>query len=426
MAERPSDYAQLKHPKWQKKRRAIMQRAGFACEDCGHENVTLHGHHASDEKGHAPWAYPHESLHCLCEPGHTKTQERIGNANGRFTPRRMRMQGRGSAPGKRGLAVERFRTSARVACLSLLALGLLVVSSWGDDGSHSKTTNGQVKIIYDEAGTKPENLHALRIIKQSGAFERVASWVNDRLALPDDIHVRVTDTVPTGVTDASAEADGKTVWFPPFFLTEYLQAAQASVADARQPSILSDTEFTPESLFVGVSEFTFGHEMGHVLIRVLDIPVTSFEESMADGLATFVTINNQESTYKPAVQAAAVFDQLVAMRGALKFDDFSSDHPIPEQRIFNFLCLTLGRDPERLRALLVDDGFVPESRAFLCPLEWAQLDHGWWRALEPHLTTAAKASTAAERQQAAANYTVRFAELVRTFPQYRAQAAGGG
>src|SRR5215813_14082493 len=259
---------------------------------------------------------------------------------------------------------------------------------------------GRVQITYDEAGTKPENLHALRLMQQSGAFERVASWVNDRIALPSDIHVRVTDAVPTGVRDASAEADG------------------------RKPSILSDAEFTPESLFVGVSEFTFGHEMGHALIRILDIPVTSFEESMADGLATFVTINNPESTYKPAVQAAVVFDKLVAMRGALKFDDFSSDHPIPEQRIFNFLCLTLGRDPEKLRAPLVDAGFVPASRAFLCPLEWAQLDHGWWRELAPHLTTAAKASTAAERQQAAANYKVRFAEFVRDFPQYRAQQAG--
>src|SRR5215471_17276780 len=186
-------------------------------------------------------------------------------------------------------AVNRFRTSTRVACISLLALGLLVVSSCGDGGgSRSKTPQGRVKITYDEAGTKLENLNALRIIKQSGAFERVASWVNDRIALPYDINVRVTDAVPTGVTDASAEADGKTVWFSPFFLTEYLQAAQASVTDARKPSILSDAEFTPESLFAGVSEFTFGHEMGHVLIRVLDIPVTSFEESMADGLATFV------------------------------------------------------------------------------------------------------------------------------------------
>src|SRR5262249_11854806 len=69
-------------------------------------------------------------------------------------------------------------------------------------------THGRVQITYDEAGTKPENLHALRLMQQSGAFERVASWVNDRIALPSDIHVRVTDAVPTGVRDASAEADG--------------------------------------------------------------------------------------------------------------------------------------------------------------------------------------------------------------------------
>src|SRR5262245_60144247 len=127
-----------------------MQRAGFACADCDHGKVTLHKHHASDEKDHAPWKYPHESRRCLCKPGYIKTQERIGKANGRFTPRRLRMQDRGSAPGKRGRAVERFRTSARVACLSLLALGWLVGSSYGDDNrSHSKTTNKRVKIIYD-------------------------------------------------------------------------------------------------------------------------------------------------------------------------------------------------------------------------------------------------------------------------------------
>src|SRR5215510_12578629 len=102
--------------------------------------------------------------------------------------------------------------------------------------------HGRVQITYDEAGTKPENLYALRLMQQSGAFERVASWVNDRIDLPYDINVLVTDVVPTGVTDASAEADGKTVWYPPFFLTEYLQAAQASVVDARKPSILSDAE----------------------------------------------------------------------------------------------------------------------------------------------------------------------------------------
>jgi hypothetical protein len=66
------------------------------------------------------------------------------------------------------------------------------------------------------------------------------------------------------------------------------------------------------------------------------------------------------------------------------------------------------------------------SRAFLCPLEWAQLDHGWWRELEPHMTTKGKASTSAARKKAAATYKKRSAEFVRDLPQYRAQAAAGG
>ncbi len=74
MAERPSYYEQLKHPKWQRKRLEIMQRAGFQCEDCGKDDVTLNVHHSYYEKGLAPWEYPDDSLHCLCEKCHKDAQ----------------------------------------------------------------------------------------------------------------------------------------------------------------------------------------------------------------------------------------------------------------------------------------------------------------------------------------------------------------
>jgi hypothetical protein len=74
MADGQSYYEMLKHPKWQKKRLEILQRDGFSCEDCGADDVTLHVHHAYYEKGLAPWDYPDESLHSLCESCHQRAQ----------------------------------------------------------------------------------------------------------------------------------------------------------------------------------------------------------------------------------------------------------------------------------------------------------------------------------------------------------------
>ncbi|MFC1492059.1 HNH endonuclease [Nitrospinota bacterium] len=72
----PSYYEQLKHPRWQKKRLAILERAGFECEDCGSGEKMLHVHHSYYEKSLAPWDYPAESLHCLCVDCHKKAQDR--------------------------------------------------------------------------------------------------------------------------------------------------------------------------------------------------------------------------------------------------------------------------------------------------------------------------------------------------------------
>ena len=64
----------LRHPKWQRKRLEIMQRAEFKCERCGARDPMLAIHHSYYEKGCPPWGYPDSSLHCLCERCHEYAQ----------------------------------------------------------------------------------------------------------------------------------------------------------------------------------------------------------------------------------------------------------------------------------------------------------------------------------------------------------------
>jgi len=74
MAERSSYSDLLKHPRWQKRRLEILERARFSCEECDVQDRTLHVHHTYYERKHAPWEYPDESLRCLCEECHQKTE----------------------------------------------------------------------------------------------------------------------------------------------------------------------------------------------------------------------------------------------------------------------------------------------------------------------------------------------------------------
>jgi hypothetical protein len=65
----------LRDPRWQKKRLKVMELVNFTCEDCGTDTETLNVHHSYYEKGLAPWDYPDQSLHCLCDDCHKKAED---------------------------------------------------------------------------------------------------------------------------------------------------------------------------------------------------------------------------------------------------------------------------------------------------------------------------------------------------------------
>lgn len=74
MSGKKSYWELLRDPQWQRKRLEIMEAANFECSMCSDKSTTLNVHHSYYEKGLAPWEYPVESLHCLCEPCHEKEQ----------------------------------------------------------------------------------------------------------------------------------------------------------------------------------------------------------------------------------------------------------------------------------------------------------------------------------------------------------------
>jgi len=274
----------------------------------------------------------------------------------------------------------------------------------GDENRGVARGDGLVKIVYDEAGIKPENRDAVKLVRDSGAFERFADRTSKAVALPLDIEVRVSDKMPKGIDDPSTEADGRTIFWPADFITMTRALLAEAVADINRdkgrPKAISSENFNADVLTVWANEFILGHEMGHALIHLFPLPLTGLEEDSADGFATFFTVNDKERGPNAALGGAILFDHMARKQGAVTLEELSSDHAVVQQRVYNFLCAVVGSDPQRLQSSLVTDGYVPQSRAWLCRKEWTQLNYGWWTILEPYLNDAFKSETATARRQA--------------------------
>jgi putative metallopeptidase DUF4344 len=262
---------------------------------------------------------------------------------------------------------------------------------------------GRVTIVYQDDAILPKNRDIIKKIKDLGVFERMAERLTNAVVLPHDLRVTVTDKTPKGIDDPT-QLDGQTILWPAAFskathdvLTEFLPEV---IASKGAPRAISQENFTADVLNVWANQFILGHELGHALIRELNLPLTGMEEDSADGFATFFTVNDKDTGPNAALGAAVLFDAMGSKKPNLTLEDFSSDHPVILQRVYNFLCCVVGSDPQRLENSLVTDGYIPETRALLCRKEWTQLNYGWWTLLEPHLTDSSRKETNGIREQA--------------------------
>jgi hypothetical protein len=290
------------------------------------------------------------------------------------------------------------------AMLAAAALALLPLAAWGEDEDTTAAAegNGRVTIVYKDDAILPANREVIAAIKNSGVFERMADRLTATVALPHDLEVVITDKLPVGVDDPNTELDGRRIFWPAAFSKEthdVLAEALPAVLAKGAPKVIAPEDLTAEVLNVWGNQFILGHELGHAIIHQLNLPLTGQEEDSADGFGTFFTVNDKETGPNAALGAALLFDAMGSKRPNLTLEDFSSDHEVILQRVYNFLCAVFGRDPEGLQSL-VTDGYLPKSRAWLCGKEWTQLNYGWWTMLTPHLTDGAKNETESVRQQA--------------------------
>jgi hypothetical protein len=285
--------------------------------------------------------------------------------------------------------------------------------------------------VYEDAAIKPANRAAVKLIRDSGVLERIADWTNKALLLRHDVVMKVSDKMPKGVLSPIAEPDGNTILIPASFFAENHAVLVGFVKDVNRtgglPKIVPKDKFNAGVLTVWAEEYVIAHEMGHALMHQLQLPITGLEELSADGFATFFTIHDDKvgGGTDPSIGAAILFDELQRMQGNPTAADYSSDHPITKQRVYNFLCFAAGSDP-KVGKTLVAGRYLPKDRALVCPLEWAQLNLGWWQTLEPHLTQTFSRTTAAARGQAREKLTTENTALAELIKKLRGTTVGHG
>lgn len=137
--------------------------------------------------------------------------------------------------------------------------------------------------------------------------------------------------------------------------------------------------------------FIVSHELGHVLIDLLDLPVTGRIEDAVDQFAALlmqVFAREGESVADVAWNLRMASHWfLVGSRGQYPLEAYADAHSLGEQRYFNLQCLLYGSDPVRFSDL-VAGGDLPPARAGSCPAEARRAGRAWTRLLLPHVDPA--------------------------------------
>ena len=157
--------------------------------------------------------------------------------------------------------------------------------------------------------------------------------------------------------------------------------AQAQQVDPAAELSVDEVRFT-----VANSEFTLMHEMGHLLISELQLPVLGREEDAADQLGFMGLFLLQQEQHRDDFSAKLMdvadywrLEWQSAERSGTEIPVWDS-HALDAQRFYNIACLAYGSDPDRLDWVLEVSG-LPVERALYCPEEYAQAAHAvqWFR-----------------------------------------------
>lgn len=138
------------------------------------------------------------------------------------------------------------------------------------------------------------------------------------------------------------------------------------------------------------ASFTLYHEIGHMLVSELGIPVLGKEEDAADALATILLLTDDDDpdSYNALVDASDGWYFNAVKSTGSGVDDFSyyDEHSLDIQRAYAMVCLMVGKDPEAF-AQTAEAYELDQDRVDGCAYTYEQAYTSWTYLLAPHEVT---------------------------------------
>jgi len=142
-----------------------------------------------------------------------------------------------------------------------------------------------------------------------------------------------------------------------------------------------------EEFALNNSIFVLYHEIAHLLIAKLDIPILGREENAADNFATLMLMRaDTEQTDNVLIDSAMGWFSYDENDESESYsdDDLYGEHSLDIQRAFQIVCLMVGGDPETFSGI-ADDVGLDRDRQDSCEDNFNQMSKSWDIVLAPYI-----------------------------------------
>lgn len=164
-----------------------------------------------------------------------------------------------------------------------------------------------------------------------------------------------------------------------------LTALAMSVSLAGAQTLTDEQLISAREFTVNNTWFVLYHELGHMLVDQLGIPVLSREEDVVDNIATF-SLLAQESEEADQALIDASYGWLLSDLSVDTYEssDFYGEHSLDLQRAYAITCLLVGNDPEGFQEA-ADYMEMDADRQEGCANDYAQFEQSLGAVLSPYL-----------------------------------------
>ena len=139
------------------------------------------------------------------------------------------------------------------------------------------------------------------------------------------------------------------------------------------------------------AEYTMYHEIGHLLVNELGLPVLGKEEDAADALAVILMLNNTADLEESAIALIDsangwYFNAVKANRATVEELSYYDSHSLDIQRAYAMVCMMVGAQPEAYKETAEAYDMDADGQA-QCSYTYSGAERAWNTLLQPYLAT---------------------------------------